>query len=194
VVSRFKEQEAQVERLREQLQLFQRISRLMVKELSLQETLQAINRMLVEYMRCDSCLIYLIDDDKLVLCSANNPAPDTLGKVRLSMSEGLTGWVARERRLLAISQEAYKDPRFRSFAELPEDEFEAFLSTPIIARNRVVGVINIQHRRAHTFSGDEMEMLTTVGEQIGSLLILARMDPQAVNKASHVNLVFANSL
>ena len=63
-------------------------------------------------------------------------------------NEGLTGWVARERRLLAISREAYKDPRFKKFGELDEDTYEAFLSAPVIARNRVVGVINVQHRAA----------------------------------------------
>jgi hypothetical protein len=31
-------------------------------------------------------------------------------------------------RLLAISREAYKDPRFKKFGELEEDSFEAFLS------------------------------------------------------------------
>ena len=95
-------------------------------------------------------------------------------------NEGLTGWVARERRLLAISREAYKDPRFKTFGELPEDSFEAFLSAPVIARNRVVGVINVQHRLPHQHTGSEMEVLTTVGEQVGCVLVLARMAPTAV--------------
>ena len=43
--------------------------------------------------------------------------------------------LAQQRRLLAISREAYKDPRFKYFGELPEDTFEAFLSAPLIARN-----------------------------------------------------------
>ena len=44
---------------------------------------------------------------------------------------------------------AFKDPRFKFFGDLPEDTFEAFLSAPVIARNRVVGVINVQHRQPH---------------------------------------------
>ena len=91
-------------------------------------------------------------------------------QIRLKLNEGLTGWVARERRLLAISREAYRDPRFKYFGELPEDTFEAFLSAPVIARNRVVGVINVQHRQAHQHTGGEMEVLTTLGEQVGCAL------------------------
>ena len=91
----------------------------------------------------------LLDGEDLVLCASNTPHPSTIGKLRMKANEGLTGWVARERRLLAISREAYKDARFKKFGELEEDTYEAFLSAPVIARNRVVGVINVQHRLPH---------------------------------------------
>ena len=192
-VSRVKDIEQRLERTEEQLRLFQKISRFMVREMSLQEVLQGIVSLVVEFMSCDSCLLYLIDNDELVLCASNTPHPSTIGKVRLRMSEGLTGWVARERRLLAISREAYRDSRFKYFSDLPEDTYEAFLSAPVIARNRVVGVINVQHRAIHQHTGSEMEMLTTVGEQVGCLLVLSRMAPTAVQNANHVELVLSSS-
>lgn len=178
-VSKVKELESQLDRAQQQLRLFQKISRLMVKELSLKQVLAAINGLVLEFMRGDSCLLYLLDKGDLLLCSSNNPSPGTLGEVRLSINEGLTGWVARERRLVAISKEAFLDPRFKTFAELPEDQYEAFLSAPIIARNKVVGVINVQHRKPHLFTGEEMETLTTVGEQVGVLLTLARLESKS---------------
>jgi uroporphyrinogen-III synthase len=164
----------------------------MVRELSLQEVLQGIVSLIVEFTECESCLVYLIDNDELVLCASNTPHPSTIGRVRLKLNEGLTGWVARERRLLAISREAYKDPRFKAFGELPEDSYEAFLSAPVIARNRVVGVINVQHRLPHQHTGSEMEVLTTIGEQVGCALVLARLDPAAVEGANHVQLVLSS--
>ncbi|MGO9093736.1 MAG: GAF domain-containing protein [Bryobacteraceae bacterium] len=183
---------AALQRTEQQLQLFQKISRFMAREMSLQEVLQGVVGLMVEFMACDSCLIYLIDSDQLVLCASNTPHPATIGKVRLRMNEGLTGWVARERRMLAISREAYADSRFKTFRELPEDTFEAFLSAPVIARNRVVGVINVQHRLPHQHTGSEMELISTVGEQIGCLLVLARMAPTAVEAANHVELVLSS--
>jgi signal transduction protein with GAF and PtsI domain len=191
-VPKFKEIESRLERTEQQLRLFQKISRLMVREMSLQEVLQGIVSLIVEFMECDSCLVYLLQDSELVLCASNTPHPSTIGKVRLRLNEGLTGWVARERRLLAISRDAHKDPRFKYFGDLPEDTFEAFLSAPVIARNRVVGVINVQHRNAHQHTGSEMEVLTTVGEQVGCLLVLARMEPTAVAAANHVELVLSS--
>lgn len=187
-----KELLASVHRTEQQLQLFQKISRFMVREMSLQDVLQDIVSLVVEFMECDSCLLYLIDGDELALCASNNPHPGEIGKIRLRMNEGLTGWVASERRLVAISREAYSDPRFKSFSDLPEDTFESFLSAPVIARNRVVGVINVQHRQPHQHTGSEMELLTTVGEQVGCALVLARMEPTAVEAVNHVELVLSS--
>ena len=189
---RLKDLEQRLERTEQQLRLFQRISRFMVRELSLAEVLQGIVGLVGEFMACDSCLLYLIDNSELVMCASNPMHPAQVGKVRLKMSEGLTGWVARERRMLAISREAYADPRFKYVSDLPEDTFESFLSAPVIARNRVVGVLNVQHKMPHAHSGSEMELLTTVGEQVGCLLVLSRMPPTAVEEANHVDLVLAS--
>jgi len=191
-VAKGKDLESRVERLEHQLAVYQRISRLMVRELSLSDTLQAIVKLVSEFTLCDSCLLYLIDNDELVLCGTSSPHPGQLGKVRLKLDEGLTGWVARERKTLAISLEAYKDSRFKKFSELPEDSFEAFLSAPVIARNRVVGVVNVQHRMPHRHSGSEMELLTTVGEQVGCMLVVARMSSAVIEQANHVELVMTH--
>lgn len=188
-MTRAKDLEARLGRLEQQLGVYQRISRLMVRELSLADTLRAIVRLVKDFTDCDACLLYLIDRDDLVLCASTNPHPSQIGTLRMRIGEGLTGWVARERKLLAISAEAYQDPRFKAFSELPEDSYEAFLSAPVIARNRVVGVINVQHRGPHRHTGAEMELLTTVGEQVGCLLVLARMPPSAIEQADHVELV-----
>lgn len=192
-MSKAKELEQRLERTEQQLRLFQKVSRLMVRDLSLHEVLQSITGLVVDFMQCDSCLIYLLDGNELVLCSTNHPNPDPVGKIRLRMGEGLTGWVAKERRFVAIAKQAYLDPRFKHFASLKEDTFEAFLSAPVIVRNRVVGVMNVQHRQPHAYSGEEMEALTTLGEQVGCLLVLSGMTPDAVERACHVDMVLASS-
>jgi len=190
-VAKAKDLESRLQRIEEQLRLFQKVSRFMVRDMSLQEVLHGIVSLVVEYTECDSCLVYLCDGDSLVLCASNTHHDAEIGRIRLKLSEGLTGWVARERRLLAISREAYRDPRFKYFGELPEDSFEAFLSAPVIARNKVVGVINVQHRHAHQHTGGEMEVLTTLGEQVGCALALARMAPAGMESINHAELVLA---
>jgi signal transduction protein with GAF and PtsI domain len=191
LVSRVKELELRLEHTEQQLRLLQKISRFMVREMSLADALHGVVNLVVEFMECDSCLLYLLHNRELVLCASNNPQPDTLGKVRLKLGEGLTGWVARERRLLSVSREAYLDPRFKLFTDLPEDTYEAFLSAPVLVQNRVAGVINVQHRQPHAHTGGEMELLTTVGEQVGCLVALATVDPAALLRADVLDLVMA---
>ena len=190
-MSRTRELEAQLADTEKQLRLLQKISRFMVREMSLNDALQRIVSLVVEFTNSDSCLFYLLQNHELVLCASNNPQPDTIGNVRLKLGEGLTGWVARERRLLSISREAYSDPRFKLFTDLPEDTYEAFLSAPIIIRNHVAGVINVQHREPHAHTGGEMELLTTIGEMAGSLTALATVDSATLARANLLDLVMA---
>jgi uroporphyrinogen-III synthase len=175
VSSRIRDLEHKLDSAEKQLRLFQRISRYMARDSNLHETLHNVVALVVEFMQCDSCLLYLLDGDRLVLCASNDEASQAVGKVSLKLDEGLTGWVARERRLLAISREAYSDARFKYFKDLPQDTYESFLSAPVIWRNRVVGVLNVQHRIAHSHTGGELEMITTVGEQVGCMLMLSRV-------------------
>jgi len=183
VVSKAKELEQRLARTEQQLSLLQKISRCMVRPMSLQEALDGVVTLVVDFMECDSCLLYLLDNGELVLRASDRAHPAAVGKVKLALNEGLTGWVAREKRLLAISREAYHDPRFKFFSDLPEDTYEAFLSAPIISRRGVEGVINVQHRDPHPHSGMEMELLTTVGEQIGCLLMLSRSEAKGPDPA-----------
>lgn len=187
-MSRTKELEQRLERTEQQLRLLQKISRSMVRPMPLQEELDGVVSLVVEFMECDSCLIYLLDNKELVLRASNTPQRAAVGTVKLALSEGLTGWVAREKRLLAISREAYHDPRFKFFSDLPEDTYEAFLSAPVISRRGVEGVINVQHRNPHPHSGMEMELLSTVGEQLGCLLMLSKTEAKGANEGADLVL------
>jgi uroporphyrinogen-III synthase len=173
-VSKHRELESRLERAEQQLQLFQRVSRLMTRDTEFDDVLHEIVGLICDFVVCDSCLIYMVEDVDLVLIASSDVNQTNIGKVRLRIDEGLTGWVARERRLLAISREAYGDPRFKFFKDLPQDAFEAFLSVPIISQGKVLGVINVQHREPRIHSGSDMEMLSTVGEQLGCLLLLSQ--------------------
>ena len=180
-----------LERTEQQLMVLQKISRLMARKLTLPEVLQAIVELVMGATEADACLIYLHEGGHLVLCASNTPHPAQIGKLRLQMGEGITGWVAKERRMVAIGQQAYKDSRFRFFHDLPEDTFEAFLSVPVISRDEVVGVINVQHRQPRRHMGSEMEMLITVGEQVGCIIVLARIGDRAGSLLSPVEALLA---
>jgi len=82
-VAKLKDLEARLERTEQQLRLFQKISRFMVRDQGLADVLQGIVSLMVEFMQCDSCLIYLLDGEELVLCASNTPHPSAIGRGRL---------------------------------------------------------------------------------------------------------------
>lgn len=127
---------------------------------------------------CDSCFLYTLEDDKLVLRASRNPHAEEVDHLNLSIGQGVTGWVAEHREPVAISQKASEDPRFSAFVSLPEDRFEAMLCVPIICANRVVGVLNLQHREPYQHSNLEQRVLATVGILVGAEIERARLETE----------------
>src|SRR5271163_3466128 len=75
-------------------------------------------------VKCDSCLIYVVEDEHLVLRASKNAHPDVVNRLKLRFGEGITGWVAAHHEPVAISEKAGQDPRFQFFHEWPEDSYE----------------------------------------------------------------------
>ena len=129
-------------------------------------------------VKCDSCLIYVLEGDDLVLRASKNPHPEIVDGLKLRVGQGITGWVAEHREPVAIPEKAAQDPRFQFFHELPEDSYEAFLSVPVMCRGRVVGVINLQHRQPHTHTESEIQLISTIGFLVGAEVERARLEEE----------------
>ena len=110
--------------------------------------------------------------------ASKNPHPESVDNLRIPMGEGITGWVAEKREAVAIAQGAMRDKRFRGFSQLPEDSFEAFLSAPILAGGRLIGVLNLQHRKRHAHSPQEVKLVSTIGHLVGAEIERARLDSE----------------
>ncbi|ACO33414.1 GAF domain-containing protein [Acidobacterium sp.] len=138
--------------------------------------LERIIELVTDAVQCDSCFIYVLDRDQLVLRASKNPHTDIVDHVSLSMGQGITGWVATHKQVVAIPAKASSDPRFARLSNLPEDRFEAFLSVPVLCRGKLVGVINVQHRQPHPHSQQEIRLITMLGYLVGAEVELARME------------------
>lgn len=129
-----------------------------------------------ELVKCDSCFIYVLDGDELVLRASKNPHDEIVDRLRIGVGQGITGWVAEHREPVAVSEHASDDPRFKLFNELPEDSYEAFLSVPILSRGRVVGVINVQHRNPHIYTRKQIRLISMIGFFVGAEIEMARLE------------------
>jgi uroporphyrinogen-III synthase len=129
-------------------------------------------------VNCDSCFVYVLEDNQLVLRASKNPHADVVDHLGIWLGQGITGWVGWHREPVAIPAKALQDPRFKRFQDLPEDTFEAFLSVPILCRSKLVGVINLQHRKPYYHTENEVRLLTTIGHLVGAELERARLETE----------------
>ena len=150
-------------------------SRLAAAEL-LHAVLDRVVAIVSAVVQCDSCFVYVLEDEALVLRASKQPRSQAVDRLKLRVGQGITGWVAEHRQPVAVSEHASQDPRFQLFNDLPEDAYEAFLSVPVISRGRLVGVINVQHRRPHTHSQREIQLIATIGFLVGAEIEMARLE------------------
>jgi uroporphyrinogen-III synthase len=127
---------------------------------------------------CDSCFLYTLEDDKLVLRASRNPHAEEIDQLNVSVGQGVTGWVAEHREPVSIPERASEDPRFSAFRNLPEDTFEAMLCIPVLCARRVVGVLNLQHKRPYFHTDMERRLLATVGVLVGAEIERARLETE----------------
>jgi signal transduction protein with GAF and PtsI domain len=171
-----------------ELELLRQISESISCNLDLDNVLKQIIDIVVQVTKADACLLYLYNEQnhELVLKASKNPHHNLIGRIRLELGEGITGWVAREKRYVAIPKNANDDPRFKFFHHLPEDRYQAFLSIPVISKNEVIGVINVQHKRPHRHSDNELNLLGTIGQQVGGAIENARLYDEMKRKAMQI--------
>ena len=162
----------------------------------LDELLQKFCTMIIEHLSADSVLIYLFDENReeLILRGSDKPHSENVGAVKLKLGEGITGWVAEKRKIVAISRHASDDPRFKSFSSLQEDRYEAFISVPITMNDELLGVMNIHHKKAHTHSPIEIKLAERIVEEIGGAIANTHLRSQAQKKTRQIEVLTKMSM
>ena len=127
---------------------------------------------------CDSCFLYTLEAEKLILRASRNPHAEEVDRLLMAVGQGVTGWVAEHREPVAIPERASEDPRFAAFVNLPEDRFEAMLCVPVVCANRVVGVLNVQHRKPYVHTELQVRLVATIGVLVGAEIERARLETE----------------
>ena len=169
--ARLADREAEIEALR-------RISEATGAAFASEEMLQSIAEIAMRITDADICHIFLFDENReeLVLRAATGDH-EFIGKIRLKLGEGITGWVARERRPVAIHREAYKDHRFKLYPQLNEEQYESMLAVPLMVNNEVIGVISVRTRKPKEYKQEQIRLLSGIASHLaGALQQLSRIE------------------
>jgi signal transduction protein with GAF and PtsI domain len=127
----------------------------------------------------DSCFIYVLEEDALLLRASRCAHPDVVKGMKLKLGQGIAGWVASHKKPVCIAQNAYKDARFIFFNQFPQEPFESFLSVPIVSSGRILGVINLQGRAIHHYEPSEIQLVSTTGLLLGAAAGISLLEAKA---------------
>jgi starch phosphorylase len=139
------------------------------------ETLSNIVHLIQARFSSDVCSVYLLEPDRatLVLAATVGLRPESVGRVRMRLTEGLAGLVAEELRPHVVA-DAAAHPRFKYFPDAGEDPYRSFLGVPLVERGLLQGVLVIQTVEARTFGPEDTRLLAMAGAQLAPIVTEAR--------------------
>jgi signal transduction protein with GAF and PtsI domain len=180
-----------LEQKEQELKILHEVAKDISSNLELRELLNRIVAMIMNFVTADSCLIYLYDrqNDELILTASSKAKEKSIGRVKLKIGEGVTGWAAKEKRPVVLPKEAYKDQRFKTFTSLEEDKYQAFMSIPILSKDEVIGVMNVRNVEAHNYPEHQVNLLFTVSRYLGSAIHNAIIYEEVTRKAKQLDLL-----
>jgi len=135
------------------------------------ELLELIIRETTSAIGTDVCSLYLLSPPgaELLLTATNGLNENMVGKVRMKVGEGITGWVADSRRP-AIVPDVSKEPHWKWVPGLDEDRFHSMASVPIESGPRLVGVLNVQSTERREFNSGDIDFLRAIAAQVAGIL------------------------
>ncbi|MBN1556677.1 MAG: phosphoenolpyruvate--protein phosphotransferase [Lentisphaerae bacterium] len=124
-------------------------------------------RKLADHLDTAVCSIYLYDETtaELVLEATVGLSPESVGRIRLGLNEGLVGKAMAELRHIAVV-EASKHPDYRYFPEAGEEPFDCFLAAPILRGLERIGVLVVQRAAPHRFTDEEVGVVRALASQL----------------------------
>ena len=166
-----------------------RIGEAMGSLFDLEEMLKAVAGVAVQVTGTDSAQVYLFNDahDTLVLRAVTDGSGEVIGKLRLKVGEGLTGWVAQHKEPVMLGHDAHHDARFKFVPELQEDKYQSILSVPLIYRGEVLGVINVRTEKEHEYTQTQVRLLQSIASQISGAVENSRQYRKLEKRASQLS-------
>lgn len=134
----------------------------------------------------DRVAILLLDKDRqsLEVRAAVGYAEDVLN-MRIPPGSGITGWVAAHRRPLRVD-DVTQDARYIQVSANTRSE----LAIPLIFRNELLGVINVESEQVAAYTENDEEMLGTLGGSLAAIIANARLLDQIRRQAERERMLY----
>ncbi len=153
-----------------QLGLLQEIGVRLASLMKLQELLELIVQETQHTLHYDSCAIFLVECDNLVLKAITKEfPPETIG-LKINIGTGITGLCAREKKTVNVA-DIDKNCEY-----IPSGmaDIRSEIASPIISENELLGVLTVESKRLNAFDDDDGRFLSILCSQVAVAIRNAR--------------------
>jgi GAF domain-containing protein len=105
--------------------------------------------------------------------------------IHVPVGTGITGWVAAHQKLLRVD-DVTKDPRYISVSTNTRSE----IAIPLLYRNELLGVLNVESERVAAYSENDEEMLGTLAGSLAAIIANARLLDQIRRQSERERLLY----
>jgi starch phosphorylase len=136
-----------------------------------EETLTDLVRLIHQRFQVEVCSVYLLEPNRttLVLGATVGLRPESVGRVRMRLDEGLAGLAAEQLHPVMV-EDAPRHPRFKYFREAGEEAYRSFLGVPLVDRGILQGVLVVQTAEPRSFTREEIATLLATAHQLGPIV------------------------
>ena len=153
---------------------------------TLEEALESAVNGLQVTLGGDRVMILLADREKRMLeVKASTGYAEDVTSLQFAIGSGVTGWVAAHKRPLRV-RDASEDPRYVQISSNTRSE----LAIPLIYRNELLGVLNVESEQIDAYTENDEEMLGTLGGSLAAIIANARLLEQIRLQAERERLIY----
>ena len=151
--------------------IFNSISRAIAKHKSIAEVLGISVDMIFHFFKVDLCNIYIYceREKKLILRATKGFDKDLIGKIKLSVNEGLVGLVYSQREQLQVLS-PHQMSQFHYIAKTKEERFNSFMGFPILLSDKCWGVLTLQCYEERILSEYDKKLALVLSDRLATIL------------------------
>ncbi|MDO8672270.1 MAG: adenylate/guanylate cyclase domain-containing protein [Dehalococcoidia bacterium] len=164
------------------------ISQTLNSTLHLEDLLNVVMDRLIDILRAERGFLMLIDNKtkQLDFKVARNMSSETLAESSFHVSRSIIDKVVAESTPV-LSTNAQADPRFSTQASVIGFSLRSILCVPLIAKNRLIGVVYVDNRiKAGLFGQNDLDLLVAFANQAAIAIENARLFESVVNTMNEV--------
>ncbi|HET9147663.1 MAG TPA: putative PEP-binding protein [Acetobacteraceae bacterium] len=133
-------------------------------------SLSELVELIASEMVVEVCSIYVVRPGEILeLVATHGLRPESVGRTRLRVGEGIIGLTAAQGDALNLP-DAQNHPGFAYRPETGEESYASMLAVPVRRAGRTLGVISVQSREARLFTRVETEAISTIAMLLGEIL------------------------